>query len=227
MPDEVMTIAEVAKYLRMNDRTVYRLAQDGKIPAAKIAGQWRFRKDVLGDWLAGQMRRFATPVEPMAVGSTAPEGLDITDVVDPQAISLALASESKDLVLRELVELAEHTGRVKMPDMLLRLLREREALCSTAVDHGVALPHPRYMLSGVVDAPVMAMGRAPAGIPFGAADGQPTRLFLMLCSPNDQTHLRMLSRLARLLSDDGFRQQLVDARSETQVIDTFGRANRA
>ena len=68
MSEDVITIAEVAKYLRLNERTVYRLAQDGKVPAVKIAGQWRFRRDVLDEWLADQMRQFVTPPEPPGLG---------------------------------------------------------------------------------------------------------------------------------------------------------------
>ena len=221
MSNEILTISDVASYLRMNDRTVYRLAQEGKIPAAKIAGQWRLRKDVLDDWLAGQMRRFITPAGPPTIDTDEASDVDLADVLRPESVSLELLSASKDDVLKELVDLAGRTGRVKMAEVLLRLLREREELMSTAVEQGVALPHVRYTLSGVVDAPVMSFGRSPEGIPFGAADGQPTYLFFMVCSPNDQTHLRLLSRLARLLSKVDFRQAVLDAETPGQVVDAF------
>jgi len=221
MSDEILTISDVASYLKMNDRTVYRLAQEGKIPAAKIAGQWRLRKDVLDEWLAGQMRRFATPAGPPALASDEGSDVELADVLRPESVSLELASTSKDGVLRELVDLAGHAGRVRMPEVLLRLLREREELLSTAVGQGVALPHARNSLSGVVDAPTMSFGRSPAGIPFGAPDGQPTSLFFMVCSPNDQIHLRLLSRLTRCLSRTDFCQAILRADTPDQVVDAF------
>ena len=47
---QVMTVEEVAEYLRLNEMTVYKLAQEGKIPALKIGRIWRFRKDLIDEW---------------------------------------------------------------------------------------------------------------------------------------------------------------------------------
>jgi len=51
---ELMTTKEAAEYLKLNYMTVYKLSQRGRIPASKIGGNWRFRKDLLDDWLAKQ-----------------------------------------------------------------------------------------------------------------------------------------------------------------------------
>lgn len=50
MDRDIMTVQEVAQYLRLNDVTVYRLARKGEIPAIKIGGSWRFRKDLIDEW---------------------------------------------------------------------------------------------------------------------------------------------------------------------------------
>jgi len=50
----IMTIEELAKYLRLHKSTVYRMVRDAQIPASKIGNQWRFRKDVIDAWLAGK-----------------------------------------------------------------------------------------------------------------------------------------------------------------------------
>ncbi len=50
MSDEIMTIEEVAAYLKMKPQTIYTWAQKGKIPAAKIGKEWRFRKDIINEW---------------------------------------------------------------------------------------------------------------------------------------------------------------------------------
>ena len=61
-PPEIMTLQEVADYLGLHYLTIYRLIQERKIPAAKIGGSWRFRKDVLDDWIKNDMhRRFKNP----------------------------------------------------------------------------------------------------------------------------------------------------------------------
>ena len=52
---QIMTLKEVAKYLGVHEMTVYRLLKAGKVPATKVGGQWRFKKDMLDEWLTSRM----------------------------------------------------------------------------------------------------------------------------------------------------------------------------
>lgn len=54
---QIMTLREVAGYLGLHVMTVYKLTREGRVPAAKIGGQWRFKRDVLDEWLETQMRK--------------------------------------------------------------------------------------------------------------------------------------------------------------------------
>ena len=54
-PDEILTIDEVAAYLKASKRTVYRLAANGKLPAFKLGGTWRFRRGDLDKWIASRI----------------------------------------------------------------------------------------------------------------------------------------------------------------------------
>ena len=54
---QIMTLREVAQYLGLHVMTVYKLTREGRVPAAKIGGQWRFKRNVLDDWLEAQMHR--------------------------------------------------------------------------------------------------------------------------------------------------------------------------
>ncbi len=49
---EIMTVKQVSEYLQMDEHTVYKLARKGLIPSLKIAGQWRFKKDVIDKWIS-------------------------------------------------------------------------------------------------------------------------------------------------------------------------------
>jgi len=51
---EIMTVKQVAEYLQMDEHTIYKLARSGQIPSLKIAGQWRFKKDVIDKWISEQ-----------------------------------------------------------------------------------------------------------------------------------------------------------------------------
>lgn len=55
MPDEIMTLKEVAGYLKLAEKTAYRLTAEGKIPGFKVGGSWRFRKSVIEDWIDQKM----------------------------------------------------------------------------------------------------------------------------------------------------------------------------
>ena len=58
--DQIMTLREVAKYLGLHVMTVYKLTREGRVPAAKIGGQWRFKRDVLDGWLEHQMQQHSS-----------------------------------------------------------------------------------------------------------------------------------------------------------------------
>lgn len=51
MPDDIMTLKEVAEYLKLAEKTAYRLAADGTVPGFKVGGSWRFRKTAIEDWI--------------------------------------------------------------------------------------------------------------------------------------------------------------------------------
>ena len=55
--EQIMTLREVAQYLGLHAMTVYKLTREGRVPAAKIGGQWRFKRDVLDQWLETQMHQ--------------------------------------------------------------------------------------------------------------------------------------------------------------------------
>jgi len=57
---EIMTVKQVAKYLQMDEHTIYKLARTGLIPSLKIAGQWRFKKDVIDKWISEEALKRVT-----------------------------------------------------------------------------------------------------------------------------------------------------------------------
>src|SRR5438445_7808636 len=79
---------------------------------------------------------------------------------------------------------------------------------STALDSGVAIPHPRRPLPGALGESVMAYGKTASGIAFGAPGGGLTDIFFLVCCRDDRTHLQVLARLSRLLLRPGFVDEL-------------------
>ena len=54
MPGDIVTVREIAEYLKVTERTIYRMVKDKKIPAFKVGGSWRFRLDEIDDWIKSQ-----------------------------------------------------------------------------------------------------------------------------------------------------------------------------
>jgi nitrogen PTS system EIIA component len=150
---------------------------------------------------------------------TQPTPIVLGNLLPPEAMSLDLKSSNRDAVLSELVSLIP--GLADRPadrETLVRALREREDLHSTGIGDGIALPHARNALVGLVDRPVIVFGRHATGIPFGAIDAQPAQLFFLLIAPTVTQHLSVLARLGRLLRDPRIRKKLLEEPQPDQVL---------
>jgi nitrogen PTS system EIIA component len=141
------------------------------------------------------------------------------ELLSPAAINLDLKGRDRDAVLAELVNQVPQLARQpEARQTLLRALREREELHSTGIGDGIALPHSRNALVGLVDQPILVFGRHAEGIPYGAIDSVPARLFFLLVAPTVTQHLAVLARLGRLLRDPKLRKNLLTAETPEKVL---------
>ncbi len=140
-------------------------------------------------------------------------------------IRLNLAGTSKDAVLRELATMVVDPHRKRDVETLFKALKAREELCSTCVNEGVAIPHSRNAIVGLVRQPVIAYGRH-LGLEFGALDGKPVQHFFLLCAPNVRQHLQLLGRLARMIHHPAFLDQLNTAQKPENVLDLVSVSER-
>src|SRR6476660_1276003 len=138
--------------------------------------------------------------------------MKVVDFLRPELVIPELHGGSKSDVL---AEMSRHLATVQNgvdPEVLRRVLEERELLASTAIGDGIAIPHGKMDSVGHL---VGALGRATEGIEFESIDGKPTHLVFMLVAPASSTgvHLKALARLSRLFRDADFRQRLLAAPS--------------
>lgn len=143
----------------------------------------------------------------------------VSDLLARPTILLNLTSGDRNSVLAELAgaipELRNHPDK---RNILLAALREREELHSTGIGDGVALPHARTALSGLVTRPVIVFGRHSKGIIYGAIDGRPVQLFFLLVTTSVTQHLQILARISRLLRGAPLRQKLLAADQPEQIL---------
>jgi mannitol/fructose-specific phosphotransferase system IIA component (Ntr-type) len=149
----------------------------------------------------------------------------VTELFSPTAMNLNLASTDRDAVLNELVnQIPQLAKQPEARKTLLRALQERELLHSTGIGDGIALPHARNALVGLVDEPIVVFARHATGIPYGAIDNVPARLFFLLIAPTVTQHLGILARLSRILRDPKVRQNLLTAERPEKVISVLQEA---
>ncbi len=202
MEDDILTIEEVAKYLRVSDRTVYDWAQKGEIPAGKIGTVWRFKKSEIEKWVNERLSSSAKPAEPNAT-------VRIKNILSPDRIVFINHSTKQDA----LVELAANLGtapQVKNAKELEVEILKREELMSTAIGRGIAIPHVR--LSSVTDL-VMSVGICKNNIiDFQAIDDTPVRILIMIAAAYNQHayYLQTLSFLSSKLKSVELRDALLN-----------------
>jgi mannitol/fructose-specific phosphotransferase system IIA component (Ntr-type) len=139
----------------------------------------------------------------------------LSELLPPERIRIPLAGASKDDLLRELVDVLHATGEVGDPSQVLHAVREREAVLSTGIGNGVAIPHGK---SAQVTALAMAAGVTRGPVDFEALDGRPVSLFFLLVGPESAAgdHVKALSRIARLVRSDAVRGRLAGAASPAE-----------
>ena len=135
----------------------------------------------------------------------------LTDLLTIDRIRIPLESRTKDNLLRELVQVITSNSDDE-PEEVLRAVREREAVLSTGIGNGVAIPHGK---SALVPELIMAAGRTAAPVEFDSLDGQPVQLLFMLVGPETAAgpHIKALSRISRLIRKDSVREQLINAQT--------------
>ncbi|MGE3181539.1 MAG: PTS sugar transporter subunit IIA [Phycisphaerae bacterium] len=210
MPFGNFSLEELARYLGQDARELKRWAERGQMPGMMVGGKWRFNRAEMLDWAQSQMHkldeRVVHDLERAMIANS--KELLISSLLPTKGVNMLLPARSAGSVLRELTNLAHATELLYDADTLLRALQDREALCSTALPKGVALPHPRRPLPYAIAEPFICLAHVPAGVPFSAPDGKLTDLFVLICCQDEQEHLQVLARLAVMLSDSQFVENL-------------------
>lgn len=144
--------------------------------------------------------------------------LEINDVLKKESIIPNLYSKTKSEVIRELSEKVATIYPNFNRENLISVLLEREKLCSTAVDEGVAIPHGK--MSGISSI-IVAFGRSIEGIDFESLDGNPTHLFILLIAPENSSgvHLKLLARISRIFKNPDFRSRITKAASQDEIYE--------
>lgn len=141
--------------------------------------------------------------------------MKIVDFLNEKAVSSDLKAQDKNSIIRELTDLLVKSGDIKPKDKdaVVKVLLNREALGSTGIGQGVAIPHGKSELASEL---IGAFGISKRGIKFDSLDGEPAYIFFLLLAPIESSgpHLKALARISKLLKDKFFRDSLKNAENE-------------
>ena len=134
----------------------------------------------------------------------------LSDLLKEQTITVTLSQSNKEGIINELIDLVMETGKISERKKALKAVLDREALMSTGLERGVAVPHAK---TNSVSDLVMALGISKEGIDFESADGKPSHLFFFLLAPEAAAgpNIQVLAQIARLTSDPQFCDALQNA----------------
>lgn len=146
--------------------------------------------------------------------------LEMTTVIEPLEEGASIDKwrlNAKEKILIELIDLLETGSRVGNKNKLFLDFFNREKKATTAIGHGVAVPHIRSLQAKEF---MMAFARSTQGYDFEAIDGEPVHLFFIMAAPpyDDNLYLRVFRSLAEMLHYDTFRDELMSASSPGEVI---------
>ncbi|MEI6564819.1 MAG: PTS sugar transporter subunit IIA [bacterium] len=209
-------VHDVARILNVSEKSIYRWIQQGQLPAYKVNDQYRFNRAELLEWANAQKINVSTEIfqEPDTSVELMP---DFADALDAGGIFYRLDGHDKDSALRSVVAV------MKLPpdmdrDFLFRVLQAREAMASTGIGDGIAIPHVRNPIVLSVNHPAICLCFLEKPVEFEAIDGKPVHTLFTLVSPTVRIHLYLLSRLAFTLRDPGFKSVLDRQGSREELL---------
>lgn len=219
MPD-LLTAKQLAEYLQLSPRSIYRLLERGLLPATKIGGQWRFRKTDIDQWIDVNASKLPEEFNPLRAGPASPYP-DVSELLDPANALIRVRAGDRDSAVRSFVQQIRFPEPVDQ-DLLVERILERERLCSTAVPEGVALLHtPRNRPRLLRAYDLVALGRLEQPVDFGALDGRLTDTVALVLARDERHHLVLLAKMARLFREPALVQGLrsvADARDAIELV---------
>ncbi len=199
-----LTIGKVAELFSVPERKVEQWIQTQGLSATRIKDQYRFNREQLLEWATIN----GIKVSPELLNDNASHPLpSLSDAIEYGGVFYGVPGADKANALKAVVE------KLPLPndderELLLQVLLAREALGSTGVGGGIAIPHPRNPVVLDVDRPLATISFLKTPIDFEAIDNMPVHTLFMLVTPSTRIHLHLISRLAFALHDPAFKTLL-------------------
>lgn len=214
---DILTLSETAEYLKISEKTLQRMIAKGEIPCAKIGNQWRFLKNVIDEWLMSKMR--VLPQNDLSKLLHAEEEFfSLSRMLKRDHVIFDLSPAPKREILEQLARPLIESQSISDGPLFLEKLIRREDMASTALSHGIAIPHVRKPQENPNGGPDIVIGISPKGLDFQAVDESPTHLFFLIYTDSEILHLRLMRKIAVLFRDEAFISEIISSQNYDELI---------
>ena len=211
-----ISVRDLIKIFQVEEKTIYAWIAKKQMPCVKVNEQYRFNYVELLEWTLENRIKLTADI--LALSERETHGSSIlSDALKAGGVYYGIPGKNREEVLKNAIEILPFPAEVDKHS-LLEMFLAREALESTAVGNGIALPHLRSPVVLNVDEPFVAVCFLKNGVDFNAFDRKPVSILFTLVSPSVRTHLLMLSRLSFCLQDLGFQKYLQMKASKEQIV---------
>lgn len=144
----------------------------------------------------------------------------ICDILSIAHIKAEIENSDKNLVIEELIDLFNDEIDVNIINEIKTAVLEREKIMSTGVGKGFAIPHAK---TSSVNGIIAAFGKTSNKLDFQSLDGEPVNLIFVLIGKDNMvgSHIKLLSRISRMMNKDEFRESLLKANSASDIFSIF------
>jgi len=211
-----LTVSEAARLLQVDEKSVLNWIRKKGLPAVKINDQYRLNRVDLLEWATDQGIKLSPEIF-AAVRDEEALLPSLSQALEAGGIHFGIGGEDAQTVLKNIVALLQLPPQID-PDFLLQVLLAREALGTTAIGDGIAIPHVRNPILLHVPSPAITLCFLEQPIGFDALDGKPVNILFTLVSPTARTHLHLLAKLAYALRDGRFKEVLQRQGSRDEIL---------
>jgi PTS system nitrogen regulatory IIA component len=214
----MLTVKDVAEFLSVSEKTVYRWISHKDIPAYKLGETYRFNKVELLEWATS--KRIKVSYKIFDDEKADAESYTLSKVIESGGIYYHVAGDTKEAILESIVKIMNLPDDIDR-EFLLEALMARESLGSTAIGDGLAIPHVRNPIIFHIDKPIISLCFLENPIDFDALDKKPVDTIFTIISPSIKIHLNILSRLSFFLRTPEFRVAIKSSSSRQDILDAM------
>ena len=217
-----ISVKEAAKMLNVSESALYRWIDHSEIPFYKINDTYRFNRSELLEWATSRGMQISPDMFSEDT-EDAPELPLLTDALRAGSIFYDVEGNTNAEVLKSIVDRLTHPPEADR-QYLYQILVAREALGSTGIGKGIAIPHVRNPVVLQVADPSVTLCFLEKPIDFKAVDGIPVSILFTIISPTVRSHLHLLSRIAFVLRDTEVQEALARRSSPEEILTAIARA---